>query len=117
MSRSKIGPVPDEQRTKIEERHAAEMAALADHAAAAHRLRFAEAQRADVIADQDQRVADARADRMEAATVLVRLIGVDRTSDLTGLTVAELRRSARATGAPRAQGIPLSAAEERCADA
>jgi hypothetical protein len=31
MSRSRMGPVPAEKRTKIEERHAAEMAALANH--------------------------------------------------------------------------------------
>ena len=95
MSRSRVGPVPDEQRTKIEERHTAELTALAAHAAAADRLALAEARRVDVIADQDQRIAEARAERMDAAAVLVRLIGVDRAADLTGLTVAELRRCTR----------------------
>ena len=111
MSRSKMGPVPDEQRTKIEERHAAEIAALAAHAAAVDRLAMLEARRADLIAAQDQLVAGARAERMEAAVALVRLIGVDRSADLTGLTVAELRRRARAKEAPRGHDDPLNGTE------
>ncbi|MBO0732008.1 MAG: hypothetical protein J2P57_22300 [Acidimicrobiaceae bacterium] len=95
MSRSKRLPVPDEQRTKIEVRHAAEMAALAEHAAAADRLAMVETRRLEVLADQDQRVAEARAERVAAAASLARLIGVGRASDLTGLKAAELRRCTR----------------------
>jgi uncharacterized protein YdeI (YjbR/CyaY-like superfamily) len=53
MSRSKRVSVPEELRTKIEERHAAELSALAAHAAAAERLALAEVKRTEVVAEQD----------------------------------------------------------------
>lgn len=95
MPRSKRVCVPVEQRTKIEQRHAAELAALAAHAGAADRLVSAEAHRIDVLAEQDQRVADARRERLAAAVTLAGLIGVEAAADMTGLSVGELRRCVR----------------------
>jgi len=95
VSRSKRVSVPEEQRTKIEERHAAELTALAEHAASAERLALVESRRAEVLAEQDQRVEEARAGRLAAAVSLAELIGVDRAADLTGLRAVELRRCTR----------------------
>lgn len=95
MSRSKRVSVPEEQRTKIEERHAAELTALAEHAAAAERLALAQSKRAEVLAECDQRVDEARRDRVTAGVSLAELIGVDRAADLTGLRAVELRRCTR----------------------
>lgn len=111
MSRSRRLPVPDEQRTKIEVRHAAEMAALAEHAAAADRLALVEARRLEVLAEQDQRVAEARAERVAAGASLARLIGVARASDLTGLKATELRKCTREATAGRQCSTTPSDAE------
>lgn len=53
MSRSKRVSIPEEQRTKIEERHAAELTALAEHAVAAERLALTESRRAEVLVEED----------------------------------------------------------------
>jgi|SRR5579875_2672350 len=95
MPRSKRVCVPEEQRSKIEQRHAAELAALVAYAGAADRLAAAEARRIEVLAEQDQRVAEARNERVAAAVTLAGLIGVEAASDMTGLAVGELRRCVR----------------------
>lgn len=95
MARAKRVVLPEDQRAKIERRHAAELAALSAHAAAADRLVATEAKRVEVLAEHDQSVKEAAAERHAAAVVVAGLLGVTAAADITGLPVGELRRALR----------------------
>ena len=87
--------IPDAQRERIRQKHEAELAALAAHAAAADRLAATEARRAEVLAEQDHLVEMARAEQADATLALASLVGLEAAALLTGTAVTEVRRTAR----------------------
>ncbi len=87
--------IPDAQRERIRQKHEAELAALAAHAAAADRLAATEARRAEVLAEQDHLVEMARAEQADATLTLASLVGLEAAALLTGTAVTEVRRTAR----------------------